>query len=114
VSPQALTQTMNRATAETQKDLSEEEGLAPILGWVKRLVDEILATELDGDDLEFRWCSESQIHPLEQEKILSSYTSSGILTINEARAVLGREPFSDVSADRPMILSSSGYIALPE
>jgi len=114
VSPQALTQTMNRATAETQKDLSEEEGLAPILGWVKRLVDEILATELDGDDLEFHWCSESQIHPLEQEKILSSYTSSGILTINEARAVLGRGPFSDVSADRPMILSSSGYIALPE
>lgn len=114
ISPQALTQTMNRATAETQKDLSEEEGLAPILGWAKRLVDDVLATELDGGDLEFDWCNENQIHPFEQEKILSSYTSSGILTINEARAVLGRKPFPDLSADRPMILSSSGYIALPE
>lgn len=114
ISPQALTQTMNRATAETQKDLSEEEGLAPILGWVKRLVDDVLSTELDGNDLEFCWCTGNQIDPAVQEKILSSYASSGILTLNEARAALGREPYPDASADRPMTLSSTGYVALPE
>jgi hypothetical protein len=114
ISPQALTQTMNRATAETQKDLSEEEGLAPILGWVKRLVDDVLSTELDGPDLEFCWCTGSQIDPAVQEKILSSYTTSGILTINEARAALGREPYPESSADRPMTLSRAGYVALPK
>jgi len=114
ISPQALTQTMNRATAETQKDLSEEEGLAPILGWVKRLIDDVLGTEIDGADLEFRWCTGNQVDPIVQEKILSSYTSSGILTINEARAALGRERFAEAAADRPMILSSTGYIGLPE
>ncbi len=114
ISPQALIQTMNRATAETQKDLAQEEGLAPILGWVKRLVDDVLATELDGDDLELCWCNESQIHPVDQEKILSSYTSNGILTINEARGVLGRDPFDDASANLPMISSSIGNIAGPD
>lgn len=114
ISPQALTQTMNRATAETQKDLSEEEGLAPILGWAKHLIDDVLAAELDGGDLEFCWCSESRIHPVEQEKILASYTSIGILTINEARAVLGRKPFADPSADRPRILSGTGHNPLPD
>lgn len=114
VSPQALTQSMNRATAETQKDLSEEEGLAPILGWVKRLVDHVLATELGGQDLEFCWCAETRIDLAAQEKILSSYTSSGILTINEARTVLGRKPFAEPSAGRPMILTNTGYVALPE
>jgi len=114
ISPQALTQTMNRATAETQKDLSKEEGLSPILGWVKGLVDDVLSTELDGNDLEFCWCTDSQIDPAVQEKILSSYTTSGILTINEARATLGREPHPESSADRPMTLSRAGYVALPE
>jgi hypothetical protein len=114
VSPQALTQSMNRATAETQKDLSEEEGLAPILGWVKRLVDDILATELDGPDLEFCWCNSNQIDPAVQEKILSSYTASGILTLNEARAALGHEPYPEACAARPMTTSRSGYVALPE
>jgi len=35
ISPQAFIRQMNRASAETQKDLSEEEGLAPILLWLK-------------------------------------------------------------------------------
>ncbi|WOJ88047.1 phage portal protein [Methylocapsa polymorpha] len=114
ISPQALTQTMNRATAETQKDLAEEEGLAPILAWAKSLVDDILASELDAPDLEFVWSPGQQTDPLAQETILSSYASKGILTINEARAVLGREPVADASANRPMTLTASGYVALPE
>lgn len=110
ISPQALVQTMNRATAETQKNLAEEEGLAPILDWVKRLVDDVLATELDGSDLEFCWCKDHQIDPVAQERILSSYTSSGILTVNEARAILGREPFASDPADRSTVRTRAGQV----
>ncbi len=39
VSPQALVSQMNRATAEVQKTLAEKDGFAPILAWVKALVD---------------------------------------------------------------------------
>jgi hypothetical protein len=114
ISPQALTQTVNRATAETQKELAEEEGLAPILGWAKSLIDDILASEFDAADLQFIWGLGLETDPVTQEAILSSYATKGILTINEARAALGRAPLPETSADRPMALTNTGYVALPD
>jgi hypothetical protein len=114
ISPQALTQTMNRATSETQKELAEEEGLGPILSWAKTLVDDVLANELDASDLEFIWTAGHETDPLTQETILSNYASKGILTINEARAALGREPLREKAANTPMALTAAGYVALPE
>ena len=113
ISPQALVSQMNRATAEVQKTLAEEEGLAPILAWVKALVDDIIARELDGADLEFAWTPTETIDPVQQETMLSSYTSRGLLTLNEARASLGREPLADAAADTPMTLTAAGYVPLP-
>ena len=63
---------MNRATAEVQKALAEEEGLAPILAWVKALVDDVIASEFDGADLEFSRTPTETIDPAQQEAILSS------------------------------------------
>jgi Phage portal protein len=114
ISPQAFTQTVNRATAETQKELAEEEGLAPILAWVKALIDDILASEFDAPDFEFVWSASYETDPATQETILSGYTSTGILTINEARAALGRAPLMEASANRPMTLTNAGFVALPE
>ncbi len=114
ISPQGLTQQMNRATAETQKEIAEEEGLAPILAWVKDLIDQIIAQEFDAPDLEFSWSAEPSIDPQAQEAILSSYTSKGIITINEARAALGRDPIPDAAANTPMTLTGAGYVGLGE
>ncbi|MGH7736895.1 MAG: phage portal protein, partial [Candidatus Tyrphobacter sp.] len=112
ISPQALTQQMNRATAETQKEISEEEGLAPVLAWVKDLIDSVIAQEFAAPDLEFSFSAEASVDPQTQEAILSSYTSRGILTINEARASLGRDPLVDAAANKPMALTGNGYVAL--
>ena len=112
ISPQALVSQMNRATAEVQKTLAEEEGLAPLLAWVKAFVDDVIANEFDGSDLEFAWTPTETIDPAQQETILSSYTSRGILTLNEARAALGREPLVDKAADMPMAMTGSGYVPL--
>lgn len=112
VSPQALTQEMNRATAETQKQISEEEGLAPILLWVKNLIDDVIAQEFASPDLEFSWSNEASIDPQTQETILTSYATKGILTINEARVALGREPLEEAAANKPMVLTGAGYVPL--
>jgi phage portal protein BeeE len=112
VSPQALTQQMNRATAETQKEMSQEEGLAPILAWVKALIDDIIADEFESPDLEFAFATDQAIDPQTQETILSSYATKGILTINEARVALGREPLADAAANKPMVLTGAGYVPL--
>ena len=100
VSPGALVPQMNRATAQVQKAQAEEEGFAPILAWVKALVDEVLARDFDAADLEFAWTPTETIDPQAQEAMLSSYTSRGILTLNEARAMLGRDPLADPAPTR--------------
>ena len=112
VSPQALVQQMNRATAETQKASSDEEGFEPILAWVKALVDDLLASEFGAPGLEFAWSPSAPIDPAAQEQVLSAYTGRGILTINEARAMLGRDPLADPAADRAMALTGAGYVPL--
>ncbi len=112
ISPQALTQQMNRATAETQKEISEEEGLAPVLAWVKDLIDSILAQEFNAPDLEFTFSAEVSVDPQQQEAILTSYATKGILTINETRAALGRDPLADAAANKPMALTGNGYVPL--
>ena len=112
VSPQALVQQMNRATAETQKLSSDEEGFEPILAWVKALVDDVLASEFGAPGLEFAWSPGATIDPAAQEQVLSAYTGRGILTINEARAMLGRDPLPDPAADRAMALTGAGYVPL--
>ena len=114
VSPQALVSQINRATAEVQKVLAEEEGFAPVLAWVKALVDDVLAAEFDAPDLEFAWSPSATVDPLAQEQMLSSYTSRGILTLNEARAALGRPPLADPAADQPMALTPTGYVGLEQ
>jgi hypothetical protein len=48
----------------------------------------VIAQEFDAPDLEFSWSAEATVDPQTQETILSSYTSKGIITINEARAAL--------------------------
>ena len=42
ISPQPFVTQMNRATSETQKDSADEEGLLPILNWIKRLCDHVI------------------------------------------------------------------------
>jgi hypothetical protein len=88
-------------------------GLAPILAWAKALIDDIMASEFDAPDLEFVWSASDETDPATQETILSGYTSNGILTINEARAVLGRAPLMEASANRPMTLTNAGFVPLP-
>ncbi len=79
---------------------------------MKCLIDDIIAEEFEAADLEFSWNAESSIDPQTQETILSSYATKGILTINEARTVLGRDPLAEAAANRPMVLTASGYVPL--
>jgi hypothetical protein len=78
----------------------------------KALIDDLLASEFAAADLEFAWMPSATIDPQAQESILSSFTSRGILTLNEARAALGRLPLADPAADTPMALTATGYVPL--
>jgi hypothetical protein len=66
VSPQPFVNQMNRSTSETQKSSADEEGLLPILAWIKRLCDHVIRQMLVVKNLELAWRSEVEIDPTVQ------------------------------------------------
>jgi hypothetical protein len=111
VPPQWATKVMNRATADNQSAQSEEEGLEPTKEWVKDLIDEIIAEEFASPDLELHWLDEDD-GAAENEAALEGRVKLGALTLNEMRDSLGLDPFANPAADRPMVLTATGYVPI--
>jgi HK97 family phage portal protein len=108
--PTAFTPQVNRATAQTAKEAALEEGLAPLTGWVKRLVDDVIQNRMGHIDLEFAWSDVRATDPKDQAAILSSYVKDGIYALNEARNMLGLCPVE--GGDEPMVLTAQGPVLL--
>jgi HK97 family phage portal protein len=88
----AFTRQVNRATAETAQEAALAEGLAPLMGWVKRLADHVIQDRMGQADLEFAWVDLRPADPAEQAKTLDIYVRAGIFAVNEARDILGFDP----------------------
>ncbi len=107
----AFTRQINRATAETSQEAALAEGLAPLMGWVKRLADHIIIQDRIGEpDLEWAWADPHPADPAEQAKLLDLYVRSGIYTVNEARDILGFEPVP--GGGQAMVYGTSGAVPL--
>ena len=102
---------VNRATAETAQQSALSEGLAPLRGWVKRLLDHLIQDRMGQRDLEFGWIDPTPHDPSEQAKVLDTYVRSGIYTVNEARDVLGFDPVA--GGDSAMVDAGEGPLPLP-
>lgn len=85
ISPQGFVKEVNRATAETAQAASQSEGLAPLMMWVKSMMDRMIARHF-GADLEFVWQSDEMVSPKDQSEIDSKYVASKILTADEVRS----------------------------
>ena len=90
--PTAFTAQVNRATAQSAQETAVEEGLAPLTGWVKRLVDSVIQDRMGDSDLEFIWSDVQPANPKDQAAILDVYVKNGIYTVNEAREILRLPP----------------------
>ena len=91
---------------------AEEEGLEPTKEWVKDLVDEIIAEEFASPDLELAWLDEDEGDPKGLEAVLEGRVKLGAVTLNEMRDALGLDPFDNAAADRPMVLTATGYVPI--
>jgi hypothetical protein len=78
---------------------------------VKDLVDEIIAEEFASPDLKLVWLDED-IDAAQAEEHLESRVKLGALTLNELRDSLGLDPFANAAADRPMVLTATGYVPI--
>ncbi len=63
-SPTPFVKQQNRATAETQQQAAEAGGLAPVMAYVKRLVDRVIGEDFGRGDLEFVWSEDREFDPL--------------------------------------------------
>lgn len=91
IEPTPFVAQVNRATAETAREQSLAEGLAPLQSWVKVLVDGVLAKHMGMADLHFCWDDEEAIDPMTQAQINVLYVNAGVLLANEVREGLGLE-----------------------
>jgi hypothetical protein len=111
VPPQWAVKLMNRATADNQSAQAEDEGLEPTKEWVKDLVDEVIAEEFASPDLELLWLDEDS-GAAEIEAQFEARVKIGAATLNELRDALGLDRFANPAADRPMVLTPTGYVPI--
>lgn len=112
VSPQPFIQQMNRATAESAQEQAVQDGLAPLQNWVKGLIDGIILDEFEMDDVEFSWEDDRELDPGKQAEIINSYTGKGLMVLNEGRAKLGLAPYEGDIFNKPMVMTSVGYVPI--
>lgn len=112
ISPQPFLQMMNRATADTAQQEAAATGLAPVMNWVKDLVDTILAEDFESADLEFVWRGDDELDPVKRQAITEADVKVGLLTLNEGRIENGREAYEDPRFDEPMFMTSNGLAPL--
>lgn len=104
---------VNRSVAETNREQSLAEGLAPIQQWVKALVDQVLVQHLGFADLEFCWQEGEVVDPLKRAQVFKIYADAKVLHPDEVRAELGRDPLTpeqkaDLTPPPPMALGGPG------
>jgi len=89
ISPQALIKQMNRATAQTAQETAVEEGLTPIMSWIKNLINGIIVKYFGYTDVEFNWKEEVDQDPLTQAQVNDVYVKLGVKSVDEVRLELG-------------------------
>jgi len=110
IAPTPFTKMQNRGEQEASKEASLEEGLAPLMGWVKRLLDNIIQRRMGYKDLEFSWSDERPVDPATAAKIVDIKLHSGRMTLNEARNEDGLGPVD--GGDHVMFYTPSGPLLL--
>jgi hypothetical protein len=97
---QALVKEVNRATADSAYEQAIEDGLAPVMAWVKSFMDRILIDVLGEEELEFWWIKDEAIDPKVQDEIWKGRVDAGSHTRNEWRVAVGDKPRHEPEADR--------------
>lgn len=91
ISPTPFIAQVNRATADSAKEAALEEGLAPVMTWVKNLMDVVIEDHMGWPDLEFDWVDEQSIDPATRATVHKTYIDAGVITPDEVREELGRD-----------------------
>lgn len=90
--PLPFVKQFNRATAQTHYQMALEEGLVPMMQWVKALIDRVISRHMKLDDIEFSWVDKKDVDPQAAASIDTNYIRMGVKSIDEVRQGLGLDP----------------------
>ena len=110
-SPQRLMRMMNRASAQTAQESSEEEGLLPWLDWTKNVVDDLLAM-MGYEDYEITFQPSVETDLVKQATADKTNVGSARRTLNETREAAGEDPYDHPWASLPLVATPTGYVPL--
>lgn len=95
ISPSAFIKDTNRATAETVAEQAKMEGLMPVLRFLKRRMDLVIAKFMGRSDIEFHWQMDESIDAKTQAEIDQIYLAAKVVTPNEVRKDrMGKDPLT--------------------
>ena len=114
VAPTPFVKQMNRATAASVQEAALNEGLIPLLAWIKDLMDYILWQFFGYPDLEFAWETSQEIDADVQSQIQDRDVRAGIRTLDEIRDEKGLDPYPDGIGSEPMVYTATGPVLLSE
>jgi hypothetical protein len=92
--------------------MSNEEGLQPILAWIKRLCDHVIQNLLGAQNLEFAWRNEAIDDPTVQRENLVALVNAGMMTRRRAAEIMGETLPNDPMADLLMVTTGQGAARL--
>lgn len=90
--PTPFVRQMNRATAESAYQTALEEGLEPMLAWLKGIIDEEIAEFLGAPGYELVWDDIRKTDVTEQHQMDLQDVQAGLKGIDEVRESRGDEP----------------------
>lgn len=99
VSPTPFVQQVNRATAESAQETAKEEGLVPLMQWVKDTVNMIIVTRMGRPDVEFAWDKDEIADAKTRAEVDKIYVDAKVLHPDEVREKMGMEPMSKEQRD---------------
>jgi SPP1 gp7 family putative phage head morphogenesis protein len=111
VPPTPFVAQMNKATAQTAQDAALEEGLFPIMLWIKGTMDKIIWKYFGYTDLEFGWQDQEATNPKDQNAMDDVNVKNGTATLNEVRLKRGDKSLGPLG-DKPMVLTGQGYVLI--
>jgi SPP1 gp7 family putative phage head morphogenesis protein len=96
----------------TQQQSAQEGGLQPVMEYLRRLFNRIIADWFQCPHLEFSWVEDREFDPKIASDIIDQKLKTGRLTLNEARDLDGNPEVE--GGDVPLIYFSSGAVRLQD
>jgi hypothetical protein len=113
VPPSPFIRQMNRDTAVQAQDAAEQEGLRPLMKFVKEdLIDHLIQDRFGYDEVEMAWDQRPEVDPLKQAQVHQIQLNSGLRSRDECRADLGEEPLPDGQGVEPTVAAGGIVVTL--